>query len=122
MSYLRSIHFQKNKEIFKLEELPLERYAESLGLPGAPKIKFLNKEIAKRKKNASHAMLNTKSVDVDEQSGSEESESEASDDSSDGDSESGEDDADDEVGQVEEKVRQHFRIQVRNVSLIVIQS
>lgn len=62
MSYLRSVHFQKNKEIFKLEELPLERFAESLGLPGAPKVKFLNKEIAKRKKNASHEVLNAESV------------------------------------------------------------
>ncbi|KAI0791502.1 DEAD-domain-containing protein [Irpex lacteus] len=59
VSYLRSIHVQKDKSIFKLEELPIERFAESLGLPGAPKIKFLNKEIAKRKKNASHIVANT---------------------------------------------------------------
>lgn len=45
---------QKNKDVFKLEELPVEEYAASLGLPGAPKIKFLNKsrEEARRKKNA----------------------------------------------------------------------
>ena len=55
MSYLRSIHVQKDKSIFKLEELPVQKFAESLGLPGAPKIKFLSKEIAKRKKDASHA-------------------------------------------------------------------
>ncbi len=59
VSYLRSIHVQKDKSIFKLEELPIQRFAESLGLPGAPKIKFLNKEIAKRKKNASHIVANT---------------------------------------------------------------
>ncbi|TCD66107.1 ATP-dependent RNA helicase dbp4 [Steccherinum ochraceum] len=56
VSYLRSIHLQKDKSIFKLEELPIERFAESLGLPGAPKIKFLSKEIAKKRKNASHAI------------------------------------------------------------------
>ncbi|EKM57131.1 uncharacterized protein PHACADRAFT_119388 [Phanerochaete carnosa HHB-10118-sp] len=55
VSYLRSVHIMKDKSIFKLEELPVQRYAEALGLPGAPKIKFLNKEIAKAKKNASHA-------------------------------------------------------------------
>ena len=36
--------------MFKVNELPIERYAESLGLPGAPKIKFLNN--TKQKKNA----------------------------------------------------------------------
>lgn len=61
MSYLRSVHVQKDKSIFKLEELPVQRFAESLGLPGAPKIKFLNKEIAKRKKNASHIVSNLES-------------------------------------------------------------
>ena len=44
--------------MFQLDKLPLQRYAESLGLPGAPKIKFLNKEIAKLKKNTSHATTN----------------------------------------------------------------
>jgi ATP-dependent RNA helicase DDX10/DBP4 len=39
--------------IFKIDELPAERFAESLGLPGAPKIKFLTKEAAKKRKNAS---------------------------------------------------------------------
>ncbi|GJE93447.1 DEAD/DEAH box helicase [Phanerochaete sordida] len=58
VSYLRSVHVMKDKSIFKLEELPVQRYAEALGLPGAPKIKFLNKEIAKAKKNASHAVAN----------------------------------------------------------------
>lgn len=45
-----------------MEELPIQRFAESLGLPGAPKIKFLNKEIAKRKKNASHIAANSEST------------------------------------------------------------
>ena len=52
MSYLRSVYLQKDKSIFKLEELPVEKFAESLGLPGVPKIKFLGKEIAKRKNAA----------------------------------------------------------------------
>ncbi|EDR10552.1 uncharacterized protein LACBIDRAFT_248227, partial [Laccaria bicolor S238N-H82] len=56
VSYLRSIYIHKDKSIFKLEELPVDRFAESLGLPGTPKIKFLNKEIAKKKKNASRTV------------------------------------------------------------------
>ncbi|KAJ7777953.1 ATP-dependent RNA helicase dbp-4 [Mycena maculata] len=56
VSYLRSIHLHKDKSIFKLAELPAERFAESLGLPGAPKIKFLSKEVAKQKKNKSRAV------------------------------------------------------------------
>jgi ATP-dependent RNA helicase DDX10/DBP4 len=46
---MRSIYLHKDKAIFKLAELPAERFAQSLGLPGAPKIKFLNKELTKQK-------------------------------------------------------------------------
>lgn len=46
----------KDKTIFKVDELPIERFAESLGLPGAPKVKFLGREIAKKKKNASRTV------------------------------------------------------------------
>ena len=56
VSYLRSIYLQKDKSIFKLEQLPLEPFAESFGLPGAPRVKFLSKELAKQKKNASREL------------------------------------------------------------------
>ncbi|CAG8513052.1 8088_t:CDS:10 [Ambispora gerdemannii] len=46
-SYMRSVYLQKNKLIFKVDELPAEKYAESLGLPGTPKIKFIKKSEAK---------------------------------------------------------------------------
>ena len=52
VSYIRSIHIQKDKEIFKLNGLPLEEFSASLGLPGAPKIKFLKGDNAKSLKNA----------------------------------------------------------------------
>jgi ATP-dependent RNA helicase DDX10/DBP4 len=54
-SYVRSLHVQKDKGIFKLDKYPLEEYAASLGLPGAPKIKFLkaDAEEVKKRKNAS---------------------------------------------------------------------
>jgi ATP-dependent RNA helicase DDX10/DBP4 len=59
VSYLRSIYLQKDKSIFKLDQLPLEQFAESLGLPGAPRVKFLSKELAKQKKNASRELQNS---------------------------------------------------------------
>ncbi|KAJ3225369.1 ATP-dependent RNA helicase dbp4 [Clydaea vesicula] len=44
IAYVRSIFLQRNKSIFKIDDLPLEQYAESLGLPGQPKIKFIKKK------------------------------------------------------------------------------
>ena len=47
----------------------MERYAESLGLPGTPKIKILNREEAKKKLNAANSTHDTEEVN-DEGSGS----------------------------------------------------
>ncbi|TIA22956.1 P-loop containing nucleoside triphosphate hydrolase protein [Aureobasidium pullulans] len=63
-SYVRSIHIQKDKEVFKLEKLNLEEYAASLGLPGAPKIKFIAGDDAKARKNAPRAKM----VDLEDES------------------------------------------------------
>lgn len=52
VSYVRSVHIQKDKDVFKLHELPLEEFSASLGLPGAPKIKFLGGDNARALKNA----------------------------------------------------------------------
>ncbi|KAI8377814.1 P-loop containing nucleoside triphosphate hydrolase protein [Radiomyces spectabilis] len=43
VAYMRSVYLQKNKKIFKAAELPAEEFAHSLGLAGAPKIKFIKK-------------------------------------------------------------------------------
>ncbi|CDK25267.1 unnamed protein product [Kuraishia capsulata CBS 1993] len=43
ISYFKSILIQKDKDVFKVGEFPSEEYATSLGLPGAPKIKLLEK-------------------------------------------------------------------------------
>jgi ATP-dependent RNA helicase DDX10/DBP4 len=40
---MRSIHLQKNKNVFDVHQLPADEYAESLGLVGAPNIKFKEK-------------------------------------------------------------------------------
>ncbi|KAL7750727.1 ATP-dependent RNA helicase dbp4 [Sorochytrium milnesiophthora] len=47
VSYVRSIHLQANKAVFDVNALPLDDFAESLGLPGSPKIKFIQKSQAK---------------------------------------------------------------------------
>lgn len=63
ISYVRSIYIQKDKEIFKLEDLPLQEFATSLGLPGAPKIKFMKGEDVKALKNAPRG-LNMNASDI----------------------------------------------------------
>jgi len=59
ISYTRSVHLQKDKEIFKLSELDLDGFATKLGLPGTPQIKFQRGEDIKRLKNASRAAMSS---------------------------------------------------------------
>ena len=66
ISYVRSIHVRHDKDVFKLKELPLEEFAASLGIPGAPKIKFINGDGAKTLKNAPRYAATSSS---DEESG-----------------------------------------------------
>jgi len=40
-SYLRSVHLMPNKDVFKVEDLPLEEFATSLGLATTPSVRFL---------------------------------------------------------------------------------
>lgn len=54
MSYVRSIHLHKNKDIFKVGDVPLKEFAAALGLPGAPKVKFVKKDTSI--KNAQHVV------------------------------------------------------------------
>ncbi|KAJ3865933.1 P-loop containing nucleoside triphosphate hydrolase protein [Lentinula novae-zelandiae] len=75
VSYLRSVHLHKDKSIFKVAELPANEFAESLGLPGAPKIKFLSKEVAKQKKNTDRRVNAAKQQALEEKQDSAEQES-----------------------------------------------
>ncbi|OAQ65957.1 ATP-dependent RNA helicase DBP4 [Pochonia chlamydosporia 170] len=52
ISYARSIHLQKDKEVFKLNKLDLDAFASGLGLPGTPQIKFHKGNDIKKIKNA----------------------------------------------------------------------
>lgn len=53
VSYVRSVHIQKDKETFQIERYNLEEFAASMGLPGAPRIRFMrgDAEAAKKLKN-----------------------------------------------------------------------
>ncbi|KAJ0314536.1 hypothetical protein Brms1b_006794 [Colletotrichum noveboracense] len=59
ISYVRSVHLQRDKEVFKFDELDLDAYAASLGLPGAPQIKLRKGEDAKKIKNAPRAGMSS---------------------------------------------------------------
>ncbi|KAF8936850.1 DEAD-domain-containing protein [Dissophora ornata] len=71
ISYMRSVFLQKDKTVFDVNALPAEEFAASIGLPGAPKIKFVEKSKAK---NAARG--NQKKTSDDEESGQEEEEEE----------------------------------------------
>lgn len=64
-SYVRSLHIQKDKDIFRLDKYPLEQFAASLGLPGAPRIKFLkaDAEEVKQRKNAPRMKIEVENDD-----------------------------------------------------------
>jgi ATP-dependent RNA helicase DDX10/DBP4 len=69
MTHVKSLYLQKDKTVFKLKEYNLEAYAASLGLPGAPRIKFLQNDDSKAKKQA-----NREKIEVSEDSEEEEEE------------------------------------------------
>ncbi|KAF9872308.1 DEAD/DEAH box helicase [Colletotrichum karsti] len=67
ISYTRSIHLHKDKEVFKLDELDLDAFASSLGLPGAPQIKFKQGGADMKKvKNAPRAGMSSDEDDSDD--------------------------------------------------------
>jgi ATP-dependent RNA helicase DDX10/DBP4 len=67
VSYVKSVHLQKDKDIFDVHKLDLEQYAASMGLPGAPRVKFVKGDDAKTRKNAPRQRPDTS--DEDEENG-----------------------------------------------------
>ncbi|EFX06167.1 dead box RNA helicase [Grosmannia clavigera kw1407] len=66
ISYTRSVHLQKDKEVFDLDKLDLDGFAQSMGLAGAPQIRFRKgkggetaADEIKRLKNAPRALLSS---------------------------------------------------------------
>ncbi|GAA5948840.1 hypothetical protein JCM3765_003921 [Sporobolomyces pararoseus] len=84
ISYVRSVYLQKDKQTFDVSALPLEEYAASLGLAGAPKIKFVSKQEASSKKNKVRQVEELKKeLDQDEKSDEDDDEEEESDEAED---------------------------------------
>ncbi|RAK97534.1 RNA-dependent ATPase HCA4 [Aspergillus ibericus CBS 121593] len=71
ISYAKSVYVQKDKEIFNIKELKLDDFAASLGLPGAPRIKFIKGDDTKERKNASRATAHASSDDESDEEGGE---------------------------------------------------
>ncbi|KAK4491722.1 hypothetical protein RD792_002491 [Penstemon davidsonii] len=45
ITYLRSIHKQRDKEVFEVTKLPIDEFSASLGLPMTPKVRFLKQKV-----------------------------------------------------------------------------
>ncbi|OUM68109.1 hypothetical protein PIROE2DRAFT_4245 [Piromyces sp. E2] len=76
ISYMRSIYLQSNKEVFDVHQLPAEKFSESLGLPGAPKIKFIKKSGEKNKSRQASGQISKELMEAIKDSDSEEQEEE----------------------------------------------
>lgn len=62
ISYVRSVYLQKDKEVFRFDELPLDAFAESLGLPGAPNIRLSGKSSGEAHKERKNKARNVESL------------------------------------------------------------
>lgn len=67
MTHVKSLYLQKDKEVFKLKEYDLEAYAASLGLPGTPRIKFLQNDDSKQKKQANREKIEVSEEEEEEE-------------------------------------------------------
>lgn len=67
IAYYRSVYVQKDKDVFKVDKLPAEKYAESLGLPGAPNILIKGGTAGKEKKNMLRKMLELEQAESDDE-------------------------------------------------------
>ncbi|ESZ95212.1 ATP-dependent RNA helicase DBP4 [Sclerotinia borealis F-4128] len=63
VSYAKSVYLQKDKEVFNINDVDLEGFASSMGLPGAPKIKFQKGNDAKNIKNAPRGAIESSDED-----------------------------------------------------------
>jgi len=50
VSYVKSVFLMKNKDVFNVEHLKLDKYAASLGLAVTPKVRFLKNKVTEDKK------------------------------------------------------------------------
>ncbi|KAK6269668.1 hypothetical protein POUND7_006773 [Theobroma cacao] len=68
ITYLRSIHIQKDKEVFDVMKLPIDEYSASLGLPMTPKVRFLNQKKKSKKESEKSSFLESEIFDEENES------------------------------------------------------
>jgi ATP-dependent RNA helicase DDX10/DBP4 len=66
--YVRSVHLNSNKEVFKVNDLNIDEFAASLGLPGTPKLRFIAKSNSKNANRQLAALESSHDDDDDSQS------------------------------------------------------
>ena len=64
--YVQAINYMKDKEVFQLDKLDLEGFAMSMGLPGAPQVKFQKGSDIKKLKNARRSSISSDEVELGE--------------------------------------------------------
>merc|ERR1719167_597333 len=65
VSYIKSVHLMKNKNIFNVRSVDLTKFAESLGLVNTPRVRFLERQGKKEAKLDGENCKVTKSKDSD---------------------------------------------------------
>lgn len=103
---MKSIHIQKDKSIFKIDELPAEAFAESMGLLGAPQIKLGNQKATKVRGPSKEELA--REAEKEEEDDEEEDEEEEEEEEEErvvvgSDEESGEDESEDKGSENEEE-------------------
>ena len=54
VSYIKSVVLMKNKKIFSVDSIELDKFAESLGLATTPRVRFLERQNKKNVKTFPH--------------------------------------------------------------------
>ncbi|KAK3199638.1 hypothetical protein Dsin_023053 [Dipteronia sinensis] len=68
ITYLRSIHIQKDKEVFDVMKLSIDEFSASLGLPMTPKVRFLNQKVKWKTGPGKPSFLETENFDKEDAS------------------------------------------------------
>ncbi|XP_057795334.1 DEAD-box ATP-dependent RNA helicase 32 [Salvia miltiorrhiza] len=64
ITYLKSIHKQRDKDIFDVTKLPIDEYSASIGLPLTPRVRFLKQKVKGKKVSEDLALVPESHSDV----------------------------------------------------------
>ena len=116
VSYLRSVYLQPNKDVFDVDALDVERFANSVGLPNPPRLRFLKSRAVSGAGKEDHGAVEDRDEDENERDARKKASVSSSSDEDDGSGpESSSEDGADETrdrGVVKRAGGGHFGIQV----------